>query len=222
MPGREQAEPVDFVRASNEGIDPWSRAVTADVDLEDGNAADAFRVKLDDGDRHEVLLAGVEGDMYGACDCDGWAFHRHEWDGHRRPCAHLSAVRQGHALADVDVPETFADATVDREEMDVDVVSPGEEPDVETAADRIEASSEPTDDIVEDVPQPAEDATATPARVEYPYRVVFEDVPEHSLGELISRARSAGAEVRELSTRRTITGVDHDQPDARADGGSSR
>ena len=182
MPNREQAERIDFGRASDEGIDPWKRAVPADVDLQDGNAEDAWRVRLDDGDRHEVLLAGVEGEMYGACDCDGWAFHRHEWEP-ARPCAHLSAVRQGHALADVTVPETFAGSTVDREEMDVDVVKPGENPDVDTAAERIDEDSEPTDDVVEDVPQPAEQETASSTRADT-FAGVLEDIPERFVMEL--------------------------------------
>jgi hypothetical protein len=207
MPNREQAERVDFSRASSEGIKPWKRAVTADVDLLEGNAADAFRVKLDDGDRHEVLLAGVEGEMYGACDCEGWSFHRHEWKSGARPCAHLSAVRQAHALADTTIPETFTGSTMEPEEMDVDVVKPGEE------------SSEPTDDVVEDVPQPTVSAT-TPARVGDTFQVVLEDVPEDHLGRVLTLADDLGAAVVETSTKRTILGFDHDRPEARTDGGS--
>lgn len=183
MSDREQTQRVDFARASDEGIKSWKRAVTADVSIQDGNADDAFRVQLDDGDRHEVLLAGVEGEMYGTCDCDGWAFHRHEWS-RARPCAHLSAVRQGHALANVDVPETFAGSTMEPDEMDVDVVTPGEDDEqVATAAERINEQREPTDDVVEDVPKPAEDSTATPARVDT-FAGVLEGIPERFVMEL--------------------------------------
>lgn len=166
MPSRDQTERIGFEDAG--GTEPYARALDEDRIIRTGDEPDEFRVQLGEGDVHEVLLAGLEGEMYGACDCDGWAFHREGVDGWAsswaRPCAHLCAVRQEHVLEDL-IPESFANEVQDVSAEVVDVA------DQEERSDEQDAVDEP------DVPAPSEPAAPAQQRDD-PFADVLENVPE--------------------------------------------
>ena len=122
-----RARRVDPTAARDQESTAFERARDADLVVDETDDVGHYRVRVDDGEIHEVELVEDAESHVGSCDCKGWRFHA---NGEERlaggSCAHICAVAMRAALDDGLVP-TVDGHTVDPlvDEVEAEVVEHG-------------------------------------------------------------------------------------------------
>lgn len=205
------AHRVEPERARDEEATAYQRAKDESIAVDPDDQRGHFRVRVGEGDVHEVVLVEDDESRVGWCDCDGFRYHEGD---DRLPggcCAHLCAVAMRDAIGDI-VPSAeghVVDPIVDELEPEIVEHSTGDQAERATDGGNAPAPAEPSGDLSN------------------PFASTIEGVPDRFIMELggdpyIRRegfqrlARSEGYAVRsELVTWASET--DNEMAEARAE-----
>lgn len=99
------------------GTESWERAKKLEKDrIESLEGLGRFVVTLPDGESHRVIaIKNGDGDLVGACDCEGFRYHSH-------PCAHLCGLAQLDVVETGILPKDHGEASELAFSVDAEVV----------------------------------------------------------------------------------------------------
>jgi hypothetical protein len=148
---KRNADVVDIHAQRESGSESWDRAKDAgdDAGVDDLDPLGRYVVELPDGNMaHDTMLvADLDGNFIGACDCDGWIMHG-------TACAHLCTLAQRDILSNPSIPQSnqLAKSLLELRDDDPDGVGADV---VEEPTDEPSEGAETYQDNSDEQPKPA-------------------------------------------------------------------